>query len=601
MSLSRRDFVIATSVAAGGSALLSACSSGNAGSGGSGGTGPGDANGGAGSTTYTGSTVAIGTAADSTGPAPAVAGARTGGTIRGIGPDDFSHLDPQRIYFSWNSTVGNLYIRCLTGYRIAPDGSMKLVGDLATDPGTMSDGGRTWTFTLKDGLMWEDGSALTVDDVRHGIERGFASFTTEGAGYLQTALTGSTDFRAAYKGPYGGEHLDSVVTDAKKRTIAFHLKLARPDLNFTLAMHSYGAVPVALDTKEKYDKDPVSAGPYKLKQHAVDKSMTLTRNPHWDERTDPIRTAYPDSFAFEFGPQALAASDRLIADSGDDRYAVMAYSGVPAERIQNVLTDPALKKRTINGLLTGLYYYAINTRRVPDLKVRQALIHAWPLEQIRQIYGGPSAGDIATTILSPDILGREKFDVYGKLKKPQGDPEAAKKLLKEAGRSGQKIVYAFPQGDNYDKTKVVIENALTKAGFHPVIKPLDSTSYYDQVQQIDNQFDVMWFGWAPDWPTGYTLIQPLFDSGTIANGANNISELKVGWVDTAIKKDVVIADPKQAGKAWAALDRRIMTEEAPIIPETYQRRFYLAGSKVGGALFDPLFSAAVLYKLYAKD
>ncbi|MBA4865736.1 ABC transporter substrate-binding protein [Streptomyces sp. PSKA54] len=591
MPLSRRNFVIATSVAVGGSMALSACSSGGGGTGGTAHTG---------ATKYTGASVTVGTTDDSTGPAPEVNGARKGGTIRGIAPDDFSHLDPQRIYFSWNSTVANLYVRCLTGYKIAPDGSMKLVGDLATDAGTMSDGGKTWTFTLKNGLKWEDGSELTIEDVRHGIERGFASFTTEGATYLQTDLTGTTDFRAQYKGPFSGKHLDSIDTDTAKKTITFKLKLARPDLNFTLAMQSYGAVPVKHDTKEKYDKDPVSAGPYRISQHSVDKSMTLVRNKHWDPATDPIRNAYPDSFAFEFGPQALAQTDRLIADSGDDQYAVMAYYGIPAERMQKVLTDPELKKRTINGLLSGLYYYAINTKRVTDLKVRQALIYAWPLEQIRKIYGGPSAGDYASSILSPDILGYEHADVYGKLKKPQGDPETAKKLLKEAGQLGRKIVYAYPISDTYNKTKVVIENALKAAGFDPVIKPIDSTSYYDQAQQVDNKFDVMWFGWAPDWPTGYTVIQPLFDGGTIGNGSNNVSQLNVKWVNEAIKKNAVIADPKKAGTAWAALDNKIMKEEAPIIPETYQRRFYLHGSKVGGALFDPLFSAFIMYKLYAK-
>lgn len=593
MSLSRRNFVIATSVAAGGSMVLSACSSGSSN------TGKGTSKGHGGTDKYTGAVV-VGTKEDSTGPAPEVAGAQKGGTIRGISPDDFSHLDPQRIYYSWNSEIGNLLIRGLTGYKIASDGSMKLVGDLATDAGTMSDGGKTWAFTLKDGLKWEDGKEITVEDVRHGIERGFASFTTEGAGYAQQALTGATDFRGKYKGPFSGKHLDSVVTDASAKTITFKLAESRPDFNFTLAMTSYGAVPVKGDSKEKYDKDPVSAGPYRIKAHSIDKSMTLVRNEHWDPKTDAIRNAYPDSFAFEFGPESLQAADRLIADSGDDQYAYMAYSGVPAERIQKVLTDPDLKKRTFNGLLTGVYYYAINTKRITDLKVRQALIHAWPLEQIRKIYGGPSAGDYATSILSPDIMGYAKDDVYGKLKKPQGDPEKAKQLLKEAGKEGQKIVYAFPQSNTYDKTKVVIENALKAAGFEPVLKPLDSSSYYDQIQQIDNKFDVMWFGWAPDWPTGYTLIQPLFDGGTIANGSNNISQLNVDWVNEAIKKNVTIPDPAEAGKQWAALDKRMMTEEAPIIPETFQRRFYLHGSKVGGAMFDPQYSSAVIYKLFVK-
>lgn len=594
MSISRRNFLIATSVAAGGSMVLSACSAGGGTGTGTGGASPDEAK------TNTGATVKVGTAADSQGPAPEVAGARKGGIIRPIGKEDFSHLDPQNIYYAWNDTVANLYVRQLTGYKIAPDGGLTLVGDLATDTGTVSDGGKTWTFTLKDGLKWEDGSELTVDDVRHGFERGFASFTTNGANYVQTALTGTPDFRSVYQGPYGGKHLSQIVTDAAKKTITFHLKLARPDLNFTLAMHSYGAVPVKLDTKAKYDKDPVSCGPYRISAHAVDKSMTLVRNPHWDATTDPIRTAYPDSFVFEFGPQDLQATDRLIADSGTDQFAVSSFVNVPSQRLQKVTSDPELVKRSINGLLNATYYYAINMKRVPDLKVRQALNYAWPLYGIRQIYGGPLAGDYATTTLTPFILGRKEFDVFGKLKKPQGDTAKAKQLLKEAGKLGMKIVYAYQQSDVYDQTAVVIKNALTKAGFDPVIKPINSANYYDQIQQLDNPYDVMWFGWGPDWPTGYTMIQPLYDGRAIANGANNISQLKVTSIDSQIDADVLITDQKKQGAAWAALDEEIMTKYAPIIPETYQRRYYLQGSKVGGALFDPLFEAYVLYKLYVK-
>ncbi|MFF2521695.1 ABC transporter substrate-binding protein [Streptomyces liangshanensis] len=597
MSLSRRNFVIATSVAVGGSMALAACSSG-------GGSDSGSGSGGSGATTgaanFTATSVKVGTAADSKGPAPEIPGAVKGGTIRPIGLSDFSHLDPQRIYFAWNSQVGNLYIRALTGYKTAPDGAQTLVGDLATDTGTTPDGGKTWTFTLKDGLKWEDGSELTVEDVRHGIERGFASFTTDGAGYVQAALTGNQDFRSVYKGPYSGKHLSSIVTDTGAKTITFHLKKAHPDLNFTLAMTSYGAVPVKLDTKEKYDKDPVSSGPYRIKSHAPDKSMVLVRNEHWDPATDAIHNAYPDSFAFEFGPQPIPLADRLIADSGDDQFALMAYSAVPAERIQQVLTNGDLKKRSVVGLVGATYYYAINMKRIKDLKVRQALIHAWPLEQIRSIYGGPSAGDYATTILPPSILGRKEFDVYGKLKKPQGDPAKAKQLLTEAGKVGTTIVYAYQQSDTYDKTQVVIVNALKAAGFNPVAKPLNPTNYYDQIQQIDNKFDVMWFGWSPDWPTGYTMLQPLFDGRAIGNGQNNVSQLNVPAINRTIDKDDAIADPKAQGAAWSALDEQLMKEQAPIIPETYQRRTYLYGSKVGGALFDPQFDSAILYKLYVK-
>ncbi|MGW2226383.1 ABC transporter substrate-binding protein [Streptomyces formicae] len=593
MAISRRNLLIASSVAAGGSLVLSACSSGDSGG------GKGGSHGGA--TEYTGANVKIGTAADSAGPAAEVPGAKKGGTIYGIAEDDVSHMDPQRIYFAYNSSIAMLFARALTGYKTDMKGRQTLVGDLATDTGKASDGNKTWTFTLKDGLKWQDGSELTVDDVRHGIERLWASFITESATFVQMALTGKgAKWRDAYEGPYKGKHLDSIVTDKAKKTITFKLKEARPDFNFTLAMTSYSPTPVKHDTKEKYDKAPFSCGPYILKARSIDKSMTLTRNKHWDAKTDPIRNGYPDGFEFEFGPTGLESCDRFIADQGNDKQMVAIYEPIPAERMQKVLTTPDIKARSFSGLSTGTYYFAINMKRVPDLEVRKALLIAWPLEQSRKIYGGTSAGEYATTILSPDIIGREKFDLYGKLDKPQGDVKRAHDILKKAGKLGTKIVYAFPRRPTYDKTKIVIEKNLRAAGFDPVIKPLNSTDFYDQAQRLDNKFDVMWFGWSPDWPTAYTMMQPLFDGDAIGDGQNNVSQVNIPWINEAIKKNSVISDPQEAGKAWAALDKRIMKEVVPIIPETFQRRWYLHGSKVGGAIHDPQFAATLLSKVFVK-
>lgn len=593
MSISRRNLLIASTAAAGGSLVLSACSSG----GGSDNNKPPKS----GATAYTAAEVKIGTKEDSTGPAPEVPGGRKGGTIYGVAASDVSHLDPQRIYFAYNSSIANLFARGLTGYYTDMKGHQTLVGDLATDVGKASDDNKTWTFTLKDGLKWQDGSELTVEDVRHGFERAWAPFITEGAAYVQMALTGKgAKWRDAYEGPYQGKHLDSIVTDRKKKTITFKLKEARPDFNFTLAMHSYCATPVKHDTKEKYDKQPFSCGPYIVKHRNIDKSMTLTRNKHWDPKTDPIRTAYPDSFEFEFGPTELESIDRFIADQGNDRQMVALYEDIPAERMQKVLTTPSVKKRTFNGLSTGTYYFAINMKRVTDVEVRRALLIAWPLEQSRRIYGGAAAGDYATTILSPDIIGYEKFDVYGKLDKPQGDVKRAREVLKKAGKLGTKIVYAFPRRPSYEKTKIVIEKNLKAAGFDPVLKPLNDTDYYDQVQRLDNKYDVMWFGWSPDWPTAFTMMQPLMDGAAIGDGQNNVSQVNIPWINEQIKKNAVIPDPKEAGKAWAALDKRIMKEVVPIIPETHQRRWYLHGSKVGGAIHDPQFAATLLTKTYVK-
>ncbi|WP_369172173.1 ABC transporter substrate-binding protein [Streptomyces sp. R28] len=587
MSFSRRNFLIATGVVAASSSVLTACSSGDTTS--NSGGGKQDA------AKADATVVKIGTAEDSKGPAPEVSGAKKGGTVYLLNDDDFSHLDPQRIYYAWNSLAAMVLSRTLTGYKIADDGSMTLVGDLATDTGTMKDGGKTWSFTLKDGVKWEDGSDITVDDVRHGIERCFANFITEGAFYVQAWLTGSSDYRKSYPGPYGGKHLKSIETSGK--TITFRLSEARPDFNYVLAMHSYAPTPVKKDTKQDYDKKPVSSGPYKVKTHVTDKSMTLVRNENWDPATDPIRNAYPDQFDFTFGIEQLTAIDRLLADAGKDQYAT-SWRTIPQERIQKAQTEA--KDRVFSELGSGVSVYWINTGRVKDKAVREAIVKAWPTAAIRQLQGGAVRGDYATGIMSPLVAGYESQDVWGKLKNPAGDPKAAKAILKKAGKSGYKVVYAYQNDPTQAKIKVVVENALKAAGFEVVTKGIDSTTWYDQVGKLDNQFDVYWGGWSSDWPTGYSVFQPLFDSKNVVDQGQNYSHLKDPAIDAAIKAATAETDQDKANKMWAALDKQV-TETAAFVPDVYMRRIYMHGSKLGNVKMDPNFDGSMLYKMYVKS
>jgi peptide/nickel transport system substrate-binding protein len=545
--------------------------------------------------------IAVGTAQDSTGPATPEPGAKQGGTANMIDRDDFSHLDPARVYLNYNSTVSLLFTRGLTGYRGQPDGSIKLVGDLATDPGSTTDGGKTWKFTLKDGVKWQDGKPVTSADVKYSFDRLWSPFITEGPQYAQSWLVpdATKPWRDQYKFSAGGKGLDSIATPDDK-TVVFTLNGAHPDFNFTLAMTGYATVPQAHDTKEKYDKQPFSSGPYQIASHVTDKSLDLVRNPNWDAATDPMRNAYVDKWHMEFGVQSQQSTERFLADTGTDKIAMTFHNAVAPERVQEVLGNAEAMKRSVQGLTPFTTFYNINQTRVTDPKVRQAIIKAWPSRQIQLIRGGEiNTGKIATTVMSPTVLGYQSFDLYGMLTKPTGDPDGAKKLLTDAGKANPTLVYAYNQTPTEEKVTVAIKDALTKAGFNVVAKPLNPTTFYDAVGKVNNPYDVYWGGWAADWPTGFTAIQPLFDGRTIADGASNYSHLKDPAVDSGIDQANAIPDPATAGKAWAALDKKIM-EDAAIIPEYYQTYFGLRGSGLGGVRFDPIMGEQSPLNVYVK-
>ena len=529
------------------------------------------------------------------GPAKAPEGAVAGGTVRVYDVIDYQHLDPQRIYSSNEGVLSQILSRTLTSYRQEGD-KIDLVGDLATNTGVTKDGGKTWTYTLREGVTWEDGSAITSADVKYGFERAFVADYTEGPTYLQSWFADSEDFRKYYDGPYGGKSLKNVTTP-NARTVVLKFNRPRPDVPFALAMPAASPVKESKDTKGKYTLDPFSSGPYKIESRKVDKSMTLVRNDAWKAETDPIRTAFPDRWEFSFGELPLQTNQRLIAATGDDAAAMTVVDNVSPEVLQQVVSTPDLLARTVSGYTPYAATQVINTKRITDVRVRKALMYAYPRQQVRQILGGPSHGDFSTTIGSPTLVGHEAFDLYQV--PPEGDPEKAKQLLAEAGKPNQKIVYAYGNLPRGEQVAVAVVAGLERAGFEVVRKPIDPKTFSDATSDPENKFDLYGLAWGADWPSGATVYPVLFDGRRIGKGGFNWSFLNVPAINKEIDQIELIADPVEAGKRWSALDRKIM-ELVPVIPDIYNKSMQLFGPRIGGTFQDVVHGNVSLNTIFVK-
>ncbi|EME96771.1 ABC transporter substrate-binding protein [Streptomyces mobaraensis NBRC 13819 = DSM 40847] len=573
---------------AAGALVVSACSSGGGGGGG-GGDGKSE---GPGEDKTVSANYSIGSAADAAGPAPELPGAKKGGTVTVLQRDAFNHLDPGQIYFSDVLTSQMLYNRSLTSYKIDEKGRVKVVGDLATDSGTSSDGGKTWKFTLKDGLKFEDGSPITSKDVRWGIERLYAPFETDGPLYIPQWLNGDGNaFRKALPdGPYQGKHLPSSVLDTPDdKTIVFHFQAPHADTPYATAMPNIGAVKAEKDGQRKYDNAPFSSGPYKVGSYKVGKSLTLVRNEHWDPKTDPIRHQYADRFEIGFGHQFADSTRRFLADQGGDKNALSFSNGVAPEMTEKVLGQQDTKARRLLEVQPYVDYISFNTTRLKDVKVRKALAYAMPNGQILQQNGGASAGVVATNYLSPAMDGYRPTDPYGKKDKPAGDPEKARALLKEAGKEGQEIVYAYANTDVQQKVSVVVTQALERAGFKVQKKEIDSNTWRTSISEVGNKFDIYRTSWGADWPVSSTVVPPLYDGRQIADGAQNYGHLDDPKVNAEIDRITRITDVKQAGAEWQKLADRILTDDVPGVPTFYNRLFSLWGSGLGGVKYHPVY------------
>ncbi|MEU2326181.1 ABC transporter substrate-binding protein [Streptomyces althioticus] len=547
--------------------------------------------------------VAYGDAADSAGPAKEVPGAKSGGFINVYMQSDLTHMDPGQIYVSDAGQFANLIHRGLTNYEEDADGNLTVVGDIATDSGKSSDGGKTWTYTLKDGVKDEDGNAITSADVRHTIERLYSKVIFDGPTFVQSWLSGNDYRKALPDGPYKGKHLpDTVLETPDAKTVVFHFDKPRPDLPQALAMAGYAIVPEKADTKEKYDDAPKALGPYKIAEYKPGKSMKLVKNDQWDPKTDSVRHQYVDGYNFSSTIDQASQTKRLIADQGEAKNAIQFTDPVDPAQLSTVIGDANAKKRTIQGYQPYVWQLTFNLDRMKDKKIRDAITYAIPNQSMVQADGGRYGGEVAGGLLAPTLPNFDpEYDPFGKLKKPNGDPEKAKELLKEAGfKEGTKITYAYSNTPRGQAQQLIIKDALEKLGFDVQSKEIDRASFYEQVGKLNNPYDIYMTGWGQDWSSPSTVITPVYDGELVADGASNYSHINDAKVNELIQK-ALVQEPEEAAKTWEQAHHRIVEEINPAAPVYYSKQIQLYGSNIGGARYSTESSYIDINDLFLKQ
>ncbi|MET8339072.1 ABC transporter substrate-binding protein [Streptosporangium canum] len=522
---------------------------------------------------------------------PSTGAAVKGGTLTILSNQDFAHLDPTRNWTMPEMDFGLRYLyRSLVTYKAEPGAaSLEVVPDLATTTGEMSDGGKTWTFTLKDGLKYEDGSPIVAADVKYNVERSFAPELPGGPNYARLVLKDAEK----YKGPYKDGSLKSIETP-DDRTIVFRLKRPVAEFPYYTTLPTFAPVPRAKDTKAQYDSRVFSSGPYKIDTYDRGKELVLSRNEHWDPATDPARKALPDKVVVKQGLRQSVIVDRLIADQGDDRTAV-TYADVNGESFSKILTNPKVKARFHNEIRGCTDTLAMNNTMAPfdNPKFRLALQYAIDKESYQTTQGGPAAGEIATAFLPPSLSGGVAQDT---LKIPAtGDVERAKALIAESGvATPMKIKMYASTGDKVAAT--AIQESLKRVGVETEINTFDPSVFYDTIGDTAKFDGMALYGWCQDYPSGSSFIPMMFDGRTITDKGNsgNMSLFKDQETMDRIDAIYAMTDLKAADRAWVDLDAAIM-QKAPMIPLVWARKPLLAGSKVGGAFGHLIWSGQFDY------
>ncbi|MEV0134797.1 ABC transporter substrate-binding protein [Dactylosporangium sp. NPDC050688] len=505
---------------------------------------------------------------------------KKGGTLKLTNHDNPDSYDPVRAYYAniWNFMKG-YYVRTLVTNQAKPgEDGLALTADLATDLPKVEDGGKKYTFTLRTGLKFEDGTPITSKDVKYGIERVFASDVLSGGpSYLIDVL----DQGQKYPGPYKDTDPDKLglksVQTPDDSTIVFTLKEPLSDFPYLLAMPGAGPVPKAKDTGERYSNHPVSSGPYKFESYDEGKKAVLVRNDQWDPKTDTVRKALPDRIEVTFGTAVEEIDNQLISGEVD---LDLAQTGVQQGSQAKVLLNPDVKKNADAPTTGFIRYFAMNTKVAPfdNIHCRKAVQYATDKIAMQTARGGPDAGgDIATNMLPPNIAGHDpNLDPYNtKSGKPQVDK--AREELAACGKpNGFDTVIATRNSGKEPKTAEALQAALKNVGINARLDPSDASLYFRSTigapsNTLSKGYGIMMAGWGADFPTASGFLAVLVDGRQILpSGNNNYSELNNAEVNSLIDQAKAESDPKKAAAIWGQINKIVM-DEAVMVPFTYDK------------------------------
>lgn len=506
------------------------------------------------------------------------ASSKKGGTVNLEDSDVPDSLDPGNTYYGFVQNFSRLYARTLVTFKPAAgkDG-LTVVPDLADSLGKPSADAKTWTYHLRAGLKFEDGTPITSKDVKYAIER--SNFAPEalsnGPTYFKAYLEGGDK----YKGPYKDKNGLASIATPDDQTIVFHLAKPFADFDYLATFSQTAPVPQAKDDGAKYVQHIVSSGPYKFASYEEGASASLVRNPNWDPKTDPIRKALPDKINVKFKVNPVSIDNDLLADKIT---ADIAGAGVQPQTQPRILSGK-YAKQTDNSYAGATSYIALNVNVAPfdNVHCRKAVQWAIDKQSVLDAIGGAPKGDVATTLLPPSVNGYTKFDEYPSAGN-KGDATKAKAELKACGKPNGFSTTLTARSDRPAEiaSATAIQNSLKSIGVNVDIKQFPSGKYFANFAGVPSyvhahKLGMMSMAWGADWPTGYGFLDQIIDGSAIKpSGGNNLMELNDKAINKALADAIANTDSAARTKAWGDIDKMV-ADNASVVPLVYRKNLLI--------------------------
>ena len=482
--------------------------------------------------------------------------AKKGGILKASLFAGIENIDPQRSYYVPESQYEWLTQRPLLnfahaegarGYRLLNEGASSY---------TVSRDGRTYTFHVRPGMKFSDGSAVTAANYKHTMLRilnpnvgsPIASFLTDPS---SVNIRGAIAYNTTGKGSVSG-----VVTKGKY-TLILKLVKANALLPTLMAMIETGATPLSFPMKPiTAPKNVVSAGKYYVSSYTPDRSISIRLNKF-----------YKPAGAVPY-PGNVSGIDYSIGIQQDQALLLTKQGKLdwPADGLSSTAWGPLFAQYGTKGrarvFASSVVDYAVmNTTKgvFANTTARKAIEYGLNRKSLVKIRG-PRAGSPQCSMLTPAIPGYKKCNLY-----PLNKQDLAKARSLAKGHTGH-LNYWYTASTLGTQIQHLAASQLNAIGYTNIdTKPFQS-GLFTALGKRGNDYDFAIIGWQADFPDPYDYINKLLSGDTIQDVQNNnVSYFNNPTANKLMRSAAQLRGTKRFS-TYGNLDLQIQKTWAPTVP-----------------------------------
>jgi YVTN family beta-propeller protein len=520
---------------------------------------------------------------------PFAAASHRGGTLTVVS-GDLPGVDPVLAYDpTWVPALATVYDGLVTLRRSGGAASYTVVPDLARTLPRPADGGTTYTFTLRPGIRYSNGTPVRASDFRRGIQR-LLSFGAAGAvAYYEGILGGQT----CHQHPQRCDLSAGIITNDAAGTVTFHLGHTDPDFLYKLALLLTAPAPPGAPD-HLIDRAPFlpGTGPYKISQYRPNVSFTLVRNPYfrqWSYAAQPA--GYPS--VIRYGQVASQSKQEAAVIAGQADLAVVGNND------QSLATRyPARVHTTLKVWTTYLF---LNTRQPPftSLKARQAVNYAIDRARILRLnHRIPGQDEVTCQMLPADFPDHQSYCPYTLHPRADGaytgpDMAKARRLAKDSHTTNVPVTVWTFKGFANEAVGPYLVRMLKDLGYRTHLRTVSNVRYFPAVGNPHSKIQAGLSSWGADFPTASDWFLPVLSCRSFyqdPTNTNNYAEFCDPHADQLASQAQAaqLTDPATARRLWDQVDRTV-TDQAPWVSILSQGSTTFVSARIGNYQESPFY------------